>query len=175
SGRFDADLKEVIDEAKIKFVEVSFDESTAVVFDVDETALFNYESIYEMDFGYAKTIWAEWIQEARAPAIKQVKELYDFLLTKGSRIIFITGRKDYEADATIKNLIEEGYTVFDTLITRGESERKLSAVDFKSSKRTELTQRGYTIAGTVGDQWSDLEGAFHGIQVKLPNYLYSVD
>ncbi|MFB3057197.1 MAG: HAD family acid phosphatase [Ignavibacteriaceae bacterium] len=48
----------------------------------------------------------------------------------------------------------------------------MKSVDFKSTKRVELVQMGYEIIGTVGDQWSDFEGPYHGIQVKIPNYLY---
>jgi len=64
--------------------------------------------------------------------------------------------------------------VFDTLIAQREHEYKLSATEFKSSKRVELIEMGYEIIGTVGDQWSDLDGPHHGIQVKIPNYLYQI-
>ena len=48
----------------------------------------------------------------------------------------------------------------------------MKSFEFKSAKRVELIELGYEIIGTVGDQWSDLEGPHHGIQVKIPNYLY---
>ena len=54
-------------------------------------------------------------------------------------------------------------------------EAKMKAVDFKSTKRVWLTEQGYKIIGTVGDQWSDLEGEYHGIRVKIPNYLYLIE
>jgi len=98
--------------------------------------------------------------------------LYDYLLSKGSKIVFLTARKYDEYDATYKNLINQGYTEFDTLITKNNSEQEMKSLDFKSAKRDELVQRGYDILGTVGDQWSDLEGPHHGIQVKIPIYLY---
>ena len=117
----------------------------------------------------------KWNKELKAPAIPQVKELYDFLLDKGSRIIFLTGRNLPEYEVTYRNLIKEGYTTFDTLITQREYELELSAQEFKSVKRKELVEKGYEIIGTVGDQWSDLEGEYHGIQVKIPNYLYLIE
>jgi len=73
-----------------------------------------------------------------------------------------------------KNLISEGYTKFDTLITRRMDALKITAVDYKSEERKQLVKNGYVIAGTVGDQFSDLKGPYHGIQVKLPNYRYIV-
>ena len=111
----------------------------------------------------------------KAPAIPKVKELYDFLLSKGAKIIFLTGRNFPEYEVTFQNLKNEGYTVFDTLITQIGDEKKMKALEFKSSKRKWLTEQGYEIVGTVGNQWSDLEGEYHGIQVKIPNYIYLIE
>jgi predicted secreted acid phosphatase len=91
------------------------------------------------------------------------------------KIIFLTGRNFYEYEVTYQNLVKEGYTVFDTLITQIGDETKMKAKDFKSNKRVWLTKEGYEIVGTVGDQWNDLEGEYHGIQVKIPNYLYLIE
>jgi hypothetical protein len=74
----------------------------------------------------------------------------------------------------LKNLDEVGYTEFDTLIVKDKKYYGIAALKFKSDKRTELTEKGYVIAGTVGDQWSDLEGPYHGIQVKIPDYQYFI-
>jgi predicted secreted acid phosphatase len=143
-----------------------------VIFDVDETALNNYEISNKMGYGYVYEMVYEWTQDAKVPAFPQVKELYNYLISKGSKTIFLTARGFDEYDATYKNLITQGYVQFDTLITINKNEHEIKSVDFKSAKRIELVQRGYDILGTVGDQWGDLEGSHHGIQVKIPNYLY---
>ncbi len=135
----------------------------------------NYELAEQMGFGYVYEMNKKWNAEMKAPAIPQVKELYDFLLSKGAKIIFLTGRNFPEYEVTYKNLKNAGYTVFDTLITQIGDEKKMKALEFKSSKRVWLTEQGYEIVGTVGDQWSDLEGEYHGIQVKIPNYLYLIE
>ncbi|MGB5848455.1 MAG: HAD family acid phosphatase, partial [Ignavibacteriaceae bacterium] len=132
----------------------------------------NYEASKKMGYGYVYEMVLEWTQDAKVPAFPQVKELYDYLLSKGSKIIFLTARGYNEYDATYKNLTTQGYTGFDTLITKNKNEHEMKLVDFKTAKRDELVQIGYDILGTVGDQWSDLEGLHHGIQVKIPNYLY---
>ena len=175
SGKFDDELNAVIEEAKEKFSTVQFDDNSVVIFDVDETALDNYKLAKMMGFGYVYEMNKKWNAEMKAAAIPQVKELYDFLLSKGAKVIFLTGRNFPEYEATYQNLKKEGYTVFDTLITQIGDEKKMKAHDFKSSKRVWLTQQGYEIIGTVGDQWSDLEGEYHGIQVKIPNYLYLIE
>ncbi len=172
SGKFDEELDNVIREAKNKFSKVEFIDNSVVIFDVDETALNNYEISKKMGYGYVYEMVYEWTQNAKVPAFPQVKELYDYLLSKGSKIIFLTARGYDEYDATYNNLITQGYTEFDTLITKSKNEYKMKSLDFKSAKRDELVQGGYNILGTVGDQWSDLEGPHHGIQVKIPNYLY---
>ena len=175
SGKYDEELNKVIADAKKKFNEVKFKENTVVIFDIDETALNNYGLAEQLDFGYVYELNKQWNVELKAPAISQVKELYEFLLSKGSIIIFLTGRNFYEYEVTYQNLVKEGYTVFDTLITQIGDETKMKAKDFKSGKRIWLTKQGYDIAGTVGDQWSDLEGFYHGIQIKIPNYLYLIE
>jgi len=175
SGEFDGEVAEVISDAIKEFESIKAEDSTTVVFDVDETALSNYEILKETDFGYVRELWDKWIGEAKATAIPGVKNLYEFLIKRKIKIIFITGRKDYQYNSTFKNLHSAGYASFDTLIVRMKDEYSLGAVDFKSKKREELTANGYKIVGTIGDQWSDLQGSFHGIQVKLPNYLYYIE
>jgi predicted secreted acid phosphatase len=175
SGKFDKELKKVIVDAKEKFSKVDFKKNSVVIFDVDETALDNYELAKQMGFGYVYELNKKWNAEMKAPAIKQVKELYDYLLSKGSRIIFLTGRNFPEYEVTYENLKRDGYTTFDTLITQIGDERKMKNKEFKTSKRIWLSEHGYEIIGTVGDQWSDIEGDYHGIQVKIPNYLYLIE
>lgn len=179
SGKYDEELNKVIADAKKEFEKVEFKKSakgrSVVIFDIDETALNNYGLAEQMGFGYVYEMNKQWNAELKAPAIPQVKELYEFLLSKGSKIIFLTGRNFYEYEVTYQNLVKEGYTVFDTLITQIGDETKMKAKDFKSGKRVWLTKQGYDIVGTVGDQWSDLEGYYHGIQIKIPNYLYLIE
>ena len=174
SGKFDEELTGVIKEAKEKFAKVEAKANSVVVFDVDETALDNYGLAEETGFGYVYEMNKEWNSEMKAPAIAEVKDLYNYLLDRGFKIIFLTGRNFPEYEVTYKNLKRAGYTQFDTLITQRKDELKLKATDFKSLKRVELTSKGYNIVGTVGDQWSDLDGPDHGIQIKIPNYLYQI-
>lgn len=174
TGGYDKELDDVITDAKEKFDEVEFKENSVVIFDIDETALNNYGLAKLMDFGYVYDINKKWNEELKAPAIPQVKALYEYLLNRGANIIFLTGRNYTEYDVTYKNLIQTGYTKFDTLITQREDELNLKSLEFKSKKRTELTEQGYQIVGTVGDQWTDLNGPYSGIQIKIPNYLYEI-
>lgn len=171
-GQFDRDLDKIIADAKIRIDELNIQHNSVVIFDVDDTALLNYEGSRRMGFGYVKSLVDEWVAGATVPAIPQVRDLYRYLLKKNIKIVFLTGRFHYEYEYTFKNLVNEGYTSFDTLIVRRPEEQELPATEFKSNVRTALTQRGFKIIGNVGDQWTDLEGPYSGIKIKVPNYLY---
>ena len=174
SGSYDRELDEVIADAKQKFSKVEIKNNSVIIFDVDETALNNYGLARQMDFGYVYDLNKKWNEELKAPAIPQVQDLYNYLLQRGTKIIFLTGRNYTEYEVTYKNLVQAGYTKFDTLITQREDELNLKSQEFKSKKRDELTKQGYDIIGTVGDQWTDLTGPYSGIQIKIPNYLYEI-
>lgn len=177
SGAFDTDVQEAVDKGialfKARVAHPSLKE--VIIFDIDETALSNYKDIESIDFGYIPTLWHEWMLRGDAPAIKAVKQLYDFLVSQGYLIIFITGRKQNEFAATRKNLINQGFTTFEKLIVRSEPERTLSSYDYKTKARKKLAESGYTIVGSVGDQGCDISGDNVGIGVVIPNALYKID
>ncbi len=175
AGRYDADLKRIVDNSINYFKKITPGEKSVVIFDVDDTVLTDYKEAKAMSFGYIPKLSHEWIIKANAPEIKEVKRLYDYLVKRGFRIIFMTGRKFNEHEATIENLKKRGFNTFDKLIVRQEHELKLIAVEYKSFRRKELSKEGYEIVGTIGDQFSDLEGGFSGYKIKLPNYKYMIE
>ncbi|MCX7909816.1 MAG: hypothetical protein N2560_09945 [Ignavibacteria bacterium] len=175
SGRYQEELDSIITDAIRQVRLLPLPKNAAFVFDIDETALSNMEYELKYDFGYIREEWNKWVMEGRAPAIRQVKNFYDTLRSLGIKIIFITGRGMEQYNATFKNLEKVGYVGFDTLICRTKDEAQLTAREYKSKKRKELTEKGYKIIGTIGDQWSDHEGGYTIIIVKLPNYMYKVD
>ncbi len=174
SGKYGLEMSNVIEDAIKKLDDVDFAGKPAAVFDVDETTLSNYKYIKSISFGYYKEGWYKWVLEEDAEAILQTKKLYDHLVEKGVAIFFLTGRNYKEYEATLKNLKAEGYTVFDTLICKQKDELKLDAVAYKPEKRKEIEDKGYNIVINTGDQWSDLEGGYSKIKIKLPNYLYEI-
>jgi acid phosphatase len=174
SGRYEMDIRDAVDKAIEKFDAVEPAQKAAVVFDVDETAITSYDFYKKWDFAYVPRYFDMWVDSAKAPAIPSVLDLYNYLLKRKFKVIFITGRKNFQYESTFKNLVSSGYSGFDTLITKGAEYAGQTAEKFKSEKRSELVENGYTIEGTVGDQWSDLKGPYHGIQVKIPNYMYII-
>jgi len=138
SGKYDEEMNEIIKDAEEKFSKVVVKNNSAVIFDVDDTALSNYEISKKLDYGYDFNIIQEWVLNAKLPAIKQTKGLYDFLKSKNVKLIFLTGRTSEEYDATYRNLIEQGYTGFDTLIVRNDEQKKTEAQTFKSDLERRL-------------------------------------
>lgn len=176
SYKYQDELDSIIADAIRQVRHIGATKNSAFVFDVDETALSNFEYEIKYDFAYLKDEWNQWVLSEKAPAIRQVKNFYDTLLAMGIKIIFLTGRTENQYQATYNNLKKVGYSVFDTLICRSNAEAHLSAKEFKSTKRKQLTVNNkYRIIGTIGDQWSDHEGGYTIIKVKLPNYMYKVE
>ena len=175
SGRYGLETRDIIDDAIAEIKNLPSVVNPTVVFDVDETTLSNYKHIKEISFGYIPGHWEKWLDKADAEAILQTKYLYDFLTERNYKIVFLTARNENSYDATYKNLVQEGYTKFDTLICKPLKYPKLPSAVFKERERKKLTEAGYNIIACVGDQESDIFGEYTGIKVKLPNLMYIVD
>ncbi len=87
----------------------------AVVVDIDETVLdnspFEAKSILE-NTNYPK-FWSEWCELAQAKAIHGAVEFLSYAESKGVEVFYITNRKEKFKNATIKNLIKEGFPFAD--------------------------------------------------------------
>ncbi len=173
-GSYAKDLDKITHRAIKHFQGVSSSNKATIIFDIDDTVLSDYLDGKSISFGYIPKLSHEWVLRADAPAIMQTKNLYDYLVDRGFVIIFITGRKYNEYDATIKNLKAEGFTQFEKLIVRQKNEEKLTAQEYKTRYRKHLSKKGYRIVGCIGDQWSDLNGGYCGYKVKLPNTRYII-
>ncbi len=79
----------------------------------------------------------------------------------------------YGSQCTDPN-ITESQPCYLQLDMRDPDDTRLESV-YKPDKRAQLTARGYVIAGSLGDQWSDLAGTSPAIaSFKLPNPMYYI-
>jgi predicted secreted acid phosphatase len=154
-------------------------ERLAVVLDVDETVLSNWDNFIADDFGYISERWHAWVARGGAKALGPGREIFKAARAADVAVIFLTGRKLGEREATERNLRAEGMGDYAELITReeagagaGPTGPELSAAVFKTAVRKRLTEAGWTIVANVGDQMSDLEGGFAEKVFKLPNPFY---
>jgi acid phosphatase len=145
----------------------------AVVFDIDETVLSNLEHIRKMDWGYQPDIWDRWVQQANAPAINPLKEVYQTAIDHQVTVFFITGRKERLREATARNLRAQGMGKYEALIVRPNPSTSPAAV-FKSAERERISRLGYTIIANFGDQQTDLDGGHAERTFKLPNPFYLI-
>lgn len=175
SGMYNTEVEKVIQNAEQKIEKLKLPSNPTVVFDVDETVLSSYEYAKELGFGYAWKSWNKWVLQSKAVAIKPVKKFYDYLVSKHIKIVFITGRTNEQYNATRLNLIKAGYKKFDTLVCRNINELKISTFKFKQNHRKLLTEKGFNIIASVGDQEADIEGKYTGIKIKIPNYIYMLN
>jgi HAD superfamily, subfamily IIIB (Acid phosphatase) len=78
------------------------------------------------------------------------------------------GRPSDLLGATERNLRDQEYE-WTGVILQSDGATFASAVDFKAPERRKLTERGYTITPSLGDQRSDLIGGYADWTFKLPN------
>jgi predicted secreted acid phosphatase len=168
----------------------------AIVLDIDETSLSNWEEIFRNDFGYipygacdlnAQSACGEhaWELSARAVAIEPTLELFNFAQTlKGKNgepvdIYFITGRFEdpVERAATEWNLHKVGYDKWRQLFMRDASKNFKNVSVYKTWARTQI-EADHIIIANVGDQYSDLVGDQSGDHAercfKVPNPFYFI-
>ena len=144
----------------------------AIVLDIDETSLSNYSYMIKRDFTGTHADFHKDHMEAKAPAILPTLALYKTAVNQGVAVFFVTGRSESEYSATKSNLNKAGFTQVSGLYVRPNQYTYKSIIPFKSHARELITQKGYTIIATIGDQYSDLKGGYAKKGFKLPNPFY---
>jgi predicted secreted acid phosphatase len=172
-GDYDRDIAAVAARAKTWVEERAGKggQRLTVVFDLDETLLRNWPHMRAMDFGYVHREWDNWVEDAKAPAIEPVREIYRTARQKGVEVVFITGRSERARAGTERNLRAIDCADYVALIFKPEEDKGTTAA-FKTAVRQKLTTEGRTIIANVGDQESDLSGGFAERTFKLPNPFY---
>jgi predicted secreted acid phosphatase len=157
----------------------------ALVLDVDDTALSNWQVITRDNFGRpisgpcdlaldAPCGWAAWDQLGRDPAIAPTLQVFQKARATNVTVFFITGRPEVQRQATERNLAAAGYVGYEKLYAVPSGASFASAADFKAPIRAEIEQAGYTIIANMGDQPSDLFGGHAEKMFLLPNPFYRV-
>ncbi|KAJ8644936.1 hypothetical protein MRB53_006684 [Persea americana] len=173
------DSKVVVDAAALyaEGLNLTKDGKDVWVFDIDETTLSNLPYYAKHGFGvepYNGTLFNEWVDTGKGPALPESLRLYKKLLSLGFKIVFLTGRQEVRRKITVTNLKEAGYHTWEKLILRSP-ENTGTAVAYKSGRRKELEAHGYRILGNIGDQWSDIVGRNAGQRTfKLPDPMYYI-
>lgn len=150
-------------------------EKLALILDIDETTLSNYQEVVGADFAYNAAVFNAWIEKAQAPVIPGTLRLYKEAQRLGVSVIFITGRPKTERDATERNLRAQGFDHWQELVMRSAGQSSETARKYKQEARRQLVAKGYALALNVGDQWSDLKGKPEAeFSVKYPDPFYFI-
>lgn len=186
SGNYERDIERIAEKATAWIRERTPNvPRPAVVFDIDETVLSNWEVITRDNFGRpiqgacslaadGPCGWAAWDDLAADPPIAPILEVYKAAIASKATVFFITGRPENQRKATEANLQAAGFAGYQALHMTPDGVHFSSAVDFKAPVRAEIESAGYTIIANIGDQPSDLLGGHAERMFQLPNPFYRV-
>ena len=159
----------------------------AIVLDIDETSLSNWDQMVRNDFGFIENGACDldprsacgqrdWILSANGVAIAPTLELFKSAKARNVAVFFITGRYDdaVQRAATEFNLRKVGYLGWDGLFLRDPKTSGRPVSEYKTGARMEIEKRGYTIIANVGDQESDLANGHAEKPFKVPNPFYFI-
>ncbi len=146
----------------------------AMILDIDETSLSNYDNIKKLDFGGTHEDIRALEDKGIDPAIAPTLALYNFAKKNNVAVFFITGRQEPERQDTIANLTKAGYQDWDGLFLRDGAFKTVPAAVYKSATRKSIEAKGYVIVLNIGDQQSDFGGGYAEKNIKLPNPYYFV-
>lgn len=173
SQAYENEVANLCRQAREYFATIPAHPRSVIIFDIDDTAVYNYQWHNDAYFIWG---WSFSLLTARlkgkAPAIKPVFELYQFLLNKGFTIIFVSARSLKYHTATLNELRAAGYTRFAQLILRPPHSRSHQTKGMWKHRVRQKLAHHYTIVGCIGDKATDFEGGLTGYTVQLPNYLY---
>jgi len=179
SGLYQQELKAQIKKAQHYIIQQALlnqknqhPQKLALVLDIDETSISNYDYIVKHNFSATKEQIHKEILTANSPAIKPTLALYKEAMKHGVKVFFVTGRNESERAATQKNLIQAGYTNWSGLYLRPVENSPPSIIPFKSKAREKISKQGYTVIASIGDQYSDIRGGYTQKGFKLPNPFY---
>jgi len=171
----DRQAQQAIDFLCTRAAQRSPEEKLALVLDIDETTLSNYEEMQKVDFAYNSKVFSAWVETAKAPAIPGTLRLYQEAQRLGVQVFFITGRPDTQRAATERNLRSQGFQNWRQLAMRSPAQAKQATPAYKSAARAAIQVQGYKIVLNVGDQWSDLKGQPEAeFSVKYPDPFYFI-
>lgn len=178
SGRYFTEMENTLVEAKeylLRQVKQQRSRRLAIVLDIDETALSNYEDLERLYFTHNVQALTAAYMLAGAQPISPVLSLYQEAKNNNVAVFFISERPNTPEmmSVTVNNLRTAGFDQWEELILK-PIDNDQSIQDFKIKARRHVVSLGYDIILNVGDQSSDLQGGFAEVKVKIPNPFYEI-
>ncbi len=180
SGKYMQEIAKTMDSAtrylKMQLAdEIKNGKKPAIVLDIDETSLSNYDNMVKASFGGTLEQMQAAEMQGNDTVIAPTLKLYNFAKENNVAVFFITGRHEDERASTVANLQKAGFANWDGLIFKSAAYyQSKSAAIYKTAIRKDLATKGYDIILNIGDQKSDLAGGYARKTVKLPNPFYVI-
>lgn len=179
SGQHEVEVQQIVNQAKA-FLQLAVTQNSAsphpkklaMVLDIDDTSLNNFNQMRQWDFASNDGSWDAIQKNTNIPANLPVLELYNYARQLGVTVFFITARPDVYTDSTKKALENAGYKGYAGLYLITKQYDKVPYNVFKTAIRKQISDSGYDIVVNMGDQYSDLVGGYSRQIYKLPNYMY---
>ena len=176
SGAWDKAIVCKVEQAKavLQNYKPAKQEKPAVVFDIDETSLSNWDHLYSSNFGYIVEESKKWENSMQDTAIPPVLELYVLARKNGFTVFFISGRRENQRAPTEANLKKVGFDTWQAVYLKPMDFTGHRAMEYKSKWRAQIQAAGYTIVLNIGDQQSDLDGdpqAKYNFKISNPAYI----
>ncbi|MFG3257921.1 HAD family acid phosphatase [Streptomyces sp. NPDC048172] len=155
----------------------------AIVLDVDDTTLLTYNFERRIGYDFDPKAQDEYLRTTDMDPVFGMTKLVNWAHKEGITVFFLTGRKEYQRDWSVRNLKKAGYEVpvnkshFYLKDEKNpppylECGDDCTTVEYKSGTRAHIESQGYDILANFGDQYSDLKGGHAQREVKLPNPMY---
>ncbi|KAG8389167.1 hypothetical protein BUALT_Bualt02G0200900 [Buddleja alternifolia] len=180
STQYKADILRAVEECQLYVSSCCNlkDGKDAWIFDVDDTLISTVPYFKKHGFGGIKvniTSLEGWMKQSKAPALDHTLGLFHEIKGKGFKVFLISTRRESLRDATVDNLIKEGYHGWAGLVLRDLQDENKHVHKYKAEARKRLVNEGYRIWGIIGDQWSSFDGTPSAKRTfKLPNSLYYI-
>lgn len=178
SGCYFTEMENVTNNAKQNLLRMVNDnvkhEKLAIVLDIDDTAISNYEDLKSIDFGGNYDMRYQLLLKGDETPLEPTLSLYNLAIKNNIDVFFITGRPIKVKDITEKVLRNDGYKKWTGLYFKTDEYKNMSTIEYKTAMRKKITINGYKIVENVGDQYSDLKGGYSLYQYKLPNPFYYI-
>jgi hypothetical protein len=174
SGQYFKDIQVELDPAYKIVKNAVGDKAAAVIFDIDETLITEYELMLKYDFGWAGAAIDEAQITTTFPAIGVVQDFYRYCLTSGINVIILTSKRVKYYDYVMQELLFSKYDNPTKLILRPDDDIGTIA-DYKMRMRQDLIEnQGYRIIANLGDQPSDFFEGYSEYDFKIPNNYYDI-
>ena len=179
SSEYEKLCRQIYSQAIKDISKIFIDGNSAIIMDLDETALDNSQyqiELYDKGKSFSMESWSKWVIRAEAKLVPGAKEFFDYIRKMNIQIIFISNRMNERLTSTIRNMKKAGiYNEKDIYLLR------LDKQDKKYIRRNEVyTGTGRmkfygpkNIVGYFGDAMGDFpEDQNLGKQYIFPNPMY---